>query len=146
MCVLNIFIFLYPHSTLSLSPPLSPLFFTHQAPSVAAPLYTSPPGRARWAGASPGCSGYSLVLPGTWVTPPPCLYARCYHNLYKNVMNHAPIAGSIAQTVDQQSSALQLYHGRPRRLGRNLVSTLNLIFLAWLASIRTHCNKGNMCT
>ena len=29
------------------------------------------------------------------------------------VMNHAPGAGSIAQPVDRQSSALPLYHGRP---------------------------------
>ena len=29
------------------------------------------------------------------------------------VMNHAPGAGSIARPVDQQSSTLPLYHGRP---------------------------------
>ena len=30
------------------------------------------------------------------------------------VMNHAPGAGSIARTVEQQSSALPLYHGCPK--------------------------------
>ena len=34
-------------------------------------------------------------------------------------INHAPGAGSMAQPVDQQSSALQLYHGCPDQIHYN---------------------------
>ena len=42
-------------------------------------------------------------------------WARDLGNQMNFVMNHAPGAGSIAQPVDQQSSALPLYHGCPQR-------------------------------
>ena len=35
-------------------------------------------------------------------------------------MNHAPGAGSIARQVDQQSSALPLYHGCPNERHDNM--------------------------
>ena len=37
------------------------------------------------------------------------------------LMNHVTVAGSIARPVDQQSSALSLYHGRPHIIVQNKV-------------------------
>ena len=39
-------------------------------------------------------------------------------------MNHAPGAGSIAQSVDQQSSEIPVYHDRPQTTRREYIENI----------------------
>ena len=51
-----------------------------------------------------------LYRSGTYTGP-----VKTWANEMTFIMSHAPGAGSIAQPVDQQSSALPLYHRRPHQ-------------------------------
>ena len=54
-------------------------------------------------------------------------------------MNHAPGVGSIARPVDQQSSALPLYHGCPQWLGEGFTTNVNKGMKDW-------CCRPRFCT